>query len=402
MKSAVMVALCASLAVTVSAQVRYRPAETGPWRPWSFTATASARQDRGATAAEVQTFQTRLQELAAIAKRAPGVSTPIGFAGELWGSLDSYQRPAPGQPAGRAVPLAGMLSFGAFPLIEFERGGKKVNEDMKGGETEVIHFVVNQIDGSIYGTSRPQGWGSTQLAAFVEPAAGSPVAGHTRVGDVFVVRKNMKPLWVPFSLADALQPILDERRGLYEQRRDAYAKAVAEFAEWQTPAKRAARRADWKKSAAQMPNGAAFIENMEKADVQIEAATRTQLAPGGPEEKGVREAERDFKEADGMIAALSPEARSAPSCYDDRATRLADRFRRKDGAAASCRALVMPNWDYFDPKLPRSTPQVVMITSYTRCLTRDSLAGTVRGGCVINRALVESMDWDAVRAWLDR
>jgi hypothetical protein len=402
--SALVTGLCVSLCFAVSAQVRYRPTETGPWRPWSFTAIASARQERGATAAEVQAFQTRLQELAAVVKRAPAVSTPIGFAGELWGSLDSYQSPAPGQPAGRAVPLAGMLSFGAFPLIEFERGGKKVNEDMKGGETELMHFVVNQIDGSVYGTSRPQGWGSVQLAAFVEPAAGSPAAGQVRVGDVFVVRKNPKPLWVPFPLGDALKPLLDERRASYEQRRDAYAKAVAEFTEWQTPAKRAARRAEWQKGAALMPKaaGAEFLANMEKSEPQIEAAKRTQLAPGGSEEKGVREAERDFKEVDGMVAGLSPEVRGGPSCYDDRATRLADRFRRKDGAPASCRALVTPNWDYFDPKLPRSTPQVVMITSYTRCLTQPSKAEPIRGGCVINRALVESMDWDAVRAWLDR
>src|SRR6185436_7630376 len=117
-----VLAICVLASVTVIAQVRYRATETGPWRPWSFTAVNDARQSRGATAAEVQAFQTRLQELAAIIKRAPGVSPPIGFAGELWGSLTSHD-PLTGQ-AGRAVPLAGALSFGAFPLIEFERGGR--------------------------------------------------------------------------------------------------------------------------------------------------------------------------------------------------------------------------------------------------------------------------------------
>jgi hypothetical protein len=63
---------------------------------------------------------------------------------------------------------------------------------------------------------------------------------------------------------------------------------------------------------------------------------------------------------------------------------------------------VRPNWAYFDAKLPRSAPQVVMIAAFTRCLGADSKAVTTRGGCVINRALVDSMDWDAVRAWLDR
>lgn len=43
-----------------------------------------------------------------------------------------------------------------------------------------------------------------------------------------------------------------------------------------------------------------------------------------------------------------------------------------------------------------------MVTSYTRCLTPESMRETNRGGCVINRALMSALDWDAVRAWLDR
>jgi hypothetical protein len=398
---AVLLALGACASLTAAAQVRYRPTETGPWRPWSFTAVAAARQQRGATAAEVQAFETRLQQLAAIVKRAPAVSPPIGFAGELWGSLNSYSTLEAGRPAGKAVPLAGALTFGAFPLIEFERGGRKVNEDLKGGETELLQFVVNELTVSL-GTSRPGGWGSAPVDAFVEPPGGEPVAGLTRVGNMFIVKNNPKPLWVPFPLADALQPVLDDRRAQFEQRRDNYAKQVAEFADWQTPEKRAKRRADWQKSAAAMPNGAAFVAMMEKTDTQLEAENRIRLAPGGPEDKGVREAERDFKEAEGLVAALTPDTRSAPSCYNDRATQLAERFRRKDGAPAACRPLVEPNWDYFDPKLPRAAPQVVMIAAFTRCLTPESKAGTLRGGCVINRALVDSLDWNAVRGWLDR
>jgi hypothetical protein len=397
-----LLAVCVCVPFTAVAQVRYRSTETGPWRPWSFTAIASARQARGATAADVQAFQARLQALAAIVKSAPGVSPPIGFAGEMWGSLAGYDTSGPGQPSGRAVPLAGSLGFGAFPLIEFQRGGRLVNEDLKGGETETLQFVVNQLDGSIYGGSRPQGWGDAPLDAFVEPETGAAVAGLPRVGDVFVVRKNPKPLWLPFPLADALQPIVAERRTLYENRRDGYAKEVAEFARWRTSASRATRRAEWQKSAASMPKGAEFLATMEKSDEQIEAANEARLAPGGPEDKTVRAAERELQEVDEIIAALSPEDRRAPSCYDQRATRLADRFRAHADAPASCRPLVRPNWDYFDATLPRSAPQVVMIASFTRCLQREAATSTTRGGCVINRALVETMDWDAVRSWLDR
>jgi hypothetical protein len=262
--------------------------------------------------------------------------------------------------------------------------------------------MVNDIDGSAYGTVRPQGWNAAPVDAFVEPQAGPAVAGLPRIGDVFVVRKNDKPLWVPFPLAEALQPIVDGRRAAYENRRVNYAKEVAEFTAWKTPEKRAARRAEWKKAAASMPGGGAdFLANMEKTDADIEPMKEAQLKPGGPEDKGVREAERDFQEIDGIVTALSAEDKRAPSCYDQRASRVAAQFRKLADAPASCRALVRPNADYFDPKLPRSAPQVLMIHSFTRCLRPESLKSTHRGGCVINRALIDTMDWDAVRAWLD-
>ena len=217
---------------TVHSQVRYRPTETGPWRSWSFSAVTATRQQRGATAAEVQAFQALLQELSAIVKRAPALSMPIGFAGELWGHLDSYGPVAPGQPAGRAVPLAGALSFGAFPLIEFQRNGRLANEDLKVGD-KLNCCSSPSINWKATCTARRgrKAGGEARLDAFVEPESGAAVAGLPRIGDVFVVRKNTKPLWVPFPLSDALQPVAVERRTLYENRRDAYAKQVAEFAD---------------------------------------------------------------------------------------------------------------------------------------------------------------------------
>ena len=67
--------------------------------------------------------------------------------------------------------------------------------------------------------------------------------------------------------------------------------------------------------------GAEFLANMEKSDPQIEAANEKQLGAGGPEDKAVREAERELQEVDGILAALSPDQRLAPSCYDERPAR---------------------------------------------------------------------------------
>jgi hypothetical protein len=101
--------------------------------------------------------------------------------------------------------------------------------DRLGGETELLLFQVNEIAGSMYGATKPDGWGDTEVDAFVEPATAASVAGLPRIGDVFVVRKNQKPLWVPFSAADALKPTATTGRAAFEQMRDGYNKEVASF-----------------------------------------------------------------------------------------------------------------------------------------------------------------------------
>ncbi len=398
---AVLLAVAALVAgATLSAQVRYRPTEHGPWRPWSFTAIASARQERGATAADVQAWQATLQQLAAIVRKAPAVAQPVGFAGELWGNLDGYS-PEPGEPAGKTVPLAGSVTFAAFPLVEFTRNGRLTNEDLKGGETATVQFTINRIDRSMFGGQMPAEWSGEDAPGFTEPKAGAAIAGLTRLDDVLVVRNNQRPLWVPLPLNEAVAPVIQQRARIFESRRDGYAKEQAAFAEWQTPAARAARRADWQRSAASMgAQGGVFLANMESADLTIEKAKRTQLAPGGADERGVKEAQRDLAEAQAVLERLYPEARTAPACYDRSGSTLAAKFHTVAGAPRTCEPLVKTNWGYFDATLPRTAPQVLMVSAFMRCLTRESMADTTRGGCVVNRQLVESIDWQAVKNWI--
>jgi hypothetical protein len=66
---------------------------------------------------------------------------------------------------------------------------------------------------------------------------------------------------------------------------------------------------------------------------------------------------------------------------------------------------VRPNYAYFNKALPRSTPQVVIITPIARCFnTADKYNNEANSaspaGCRANRALVETLDKEALRAWL--
>lgn len=109
-----------------------------------------------------------------------------------------------------------------------------------------------------------------------------------------------------------------------------------------------------------------------------------------------------MRDAQAAFDALTPAQRTAAACYDDGAAAVAAKYRAAHHAPAGCLRLVTPNPDYFDPKLPRSAPQVVVLWDFARCLTPESIADTRMDGCTVNRTLVETLDWEAVLAWLDR
>jgi hypothetical protein len=348
----------------------------------------------------VQAFEATLQKLAAIVRRAPAVAQPVGFAGELWGHL--------GGSTGPKGPLSGAVTFGAFPLIEFMKNGKLANEDMKGGETELLQFVVNRIDRSMFSGSLPLEWSGEEAPGFPQPKRLETVAGGLiRIDDVFVVIADKianTPLWLPLTMEQALAPVIAGRRKSFESRREVYEKHKREFAEWLTQEKRAERRANWQRALPALgAKGPDFLANMEKSEIEIEKAKRETLAPGGSDDRGVQEAERDLREAEGVAAAAGA-SKGMQACYDQSARTLAARYRVVAGAPPTCVPLVRENPSFFDPARSRSAPQILMVSAFDRCLKKESLAvaDQVRGGCTVNRQSMESMDWAAVRAWLNQ
>ncbi len=409
MKRAFFIVLLSLIsAVSGGAQVRYRPTDAGVWRPWKFYAISSARVSRGATPAEVQAFQSRILELGEILRHNQLVTQPVGFAALLSGSLSTYDPPRPGEPSGKQVPLAGTLDFGAIPLVEFMRNGRLTNEDMQGGETELLEFVLNRIDQNMFGESSPSEWGQQEAVGFTEPQrSGTMAGGLVRYNDVLVLvpeKYKERPLWLPLTLEEALTPVVAQQRMELEHRRQGYANQQREYDEWMSPRAHAERRSGWATSTQRMNDEEKrkFMELMLKSEKDTEQVKREMLAPGGSLDKGVHDAERQLKEAESALASVAN--KNAPACYDRNASSLSAKFRMRTAAPASCKPLVKTNWAYFDMSRPRSSPQVLVVNMFARCLTPESLkqANPLRGGCFINRQLINSLDWGAVRTWMDR
>ena len=388
-------------------QSRSLPDAPGTWKPWKPLSTSTGAggvKEQAATPALVKAFETELLALNAILRRAPGVATPAGFSVETWGSITGYRVSefAPGQPAAGKLPIAGGFTFGAFPIFEYQRNGKTIREDT--GETALQQFLINKIDSSLFNRSVTD-WGSLDTDAFQKPMPQGQIAGLPRYDDGLIIARDPAALWTPLSQRAALDLVAKARQIVVDGFEETLAATKAQLAVVRDPAYRTKRVAEAREAAAasKMPNPQAFIKQIEDSITAEEASLVKEMSPTAGTGKSLADAKRALSEVTDWIAQLSPAEQAAPACYVEKGATLRARFTA--ATAAGCRPLVRPNYAYFNAALPRSAPQVLVITGMKRCFdTADKYNNEANSpspsGCRANRALIETMDKDAIRAWL--
>jgi hypothetical protein len=402
----VLVLLAGLGTVPVWSQTKHLPDAPGTWKPWKplSTSTGGGGKDQAATPALVKAFETELLALNAILRRAQGVASPVGFSVETWGHLAGYHvsEHAQGQPAAGKLPIAGGFTFGAFPIFEYQKNGKTVREDT--GETVLQGFLINQIDNSLFNRGVAD-WGSLDTDAFQKPLPQGELAGLPRYDDGLVMARDPAALWAPLPQKAALDLVVKARQIVVQGFEESLSKYTAQLAVVRDPAYRAKRVKEAQEAAAlsKMPNPQAFVKQIEDSITVEEASLLKELSPATGTGKDLADAKRKLSEATDLIAQLSPAELAAPSCYAEKGTTLRARFTRV--TTPGCRPLARPNYGYFNPALPRSAPQVLIVTNIKRCFdTADKYNLEANSpspaGCRANRALIETMDKAAIRAWL--
>lgn len=332
----VLALLLSAFAVGVEA-ADYLVNEAGRWTPWRFVADRYAVSTYGASGAEVKAVEHELRTLDAMIRSAQPVASPIGFSAKTWGYLNSYARIASSQPKGADLPPGAGLGFGAFPIHQYQRNGKTIRED--GGETQLMMFFINDIaPGTLSARDRPSEWGTdVRTDAFMQPAETGSFLGFPRYGHFIVVKKRSAPIWLPISLEEALRLELDAR----------------------------------KKNAAYLREVHGSAGSIAKAEAAVVAAEE-------------------------HLAGVSKEDLTAPVCWAT-GFNIRQRFQVVD-KTSECQPLVRPNWAFFDRSLPRSAPQVLLISGIGSCF--DGPKWTAPGGCPVNLKLLESIGRQALLDWL--
>ncbi|MEO5824193.1 MAG: hypothetical protein ABIT71_27100 [Vicinamibacteraceae bacterium] len=377
------------------AQIRYLPDAPGTWKPWAFRAYPDNRRQLAAQPLEVKALERQLLALNAILKSTAGFASPVGFSVETVGDMELLA--VGGSVAPPAVlakrPLPATLNFGAYGVYQTAAG---VRGDT--GETSQLLLFVNQLAVPLFQDAEnavPEFEHAD--ADVVRLASPKPdLFGLPRYGDTLVLTKASAPIWAAVPLGEVLELAARGIQFRLIQSRDAAARIQARYDELKSPAARAKRIAEYKALAA-LSKDPGYLDKMMKVDATIEAGADALLTPLGDATKQATGIERELAAAKAASAALPAADRAAPACYASQDPVSLSRFKR--APASGCVALVRPNWALFNPALPRSAPQVLVIGHFASCVG-DGPKPLHAGGCAANTRLLESLDRQALLAWL--
>lgn len=368
-------------------------------KAWEWAGQSGDLAHGGATPAEMKALVSKVLELRDLLKASPVAGRPVGYNTYLPGHFEPFSAPERRDLKAGDFPLSALIWFGAFPQ-EFDAHGKLLPTI---GETTLMGFYVNALPRWV---EKPMEWRDQLTDVVLHPRHFPDLAGLPHFGDLVVLKKNPKPLWLPVSFEDSFTLIRAQRRqavARFESKAAEYRKDYADFLD---PAYRAKRQAIYKMTAERQKDPVAYLAEMDKFDRTDEELRRKRVETSTPEaDKYWADAVAKVKEAEQDFASLSAEQKAAPTCYMDQS-----RSRNPDtrplvsfvpAGTPRCRPVIRPNWDYFDRTLPRTAIQ--LLTVWVRdCPGQKPSKDGAPYGCPANMALLQSLDWEKVKAIMDR
>jgi hypothetical protein len=372
--------------------------------------------------AALQAMNQTLNQLSALLRATPeGSSLRGGFMKEprAYFLANPYDLPSPLTPA--ALPVHFEAGFYPFYLADTLRNGNYVQ--VTGGETEGIYFVFNRLPGpqkQAIIAQENQG-DRAPIPFFTRPSARTAFAGYPVLDaqELVITRPGRDP-YAPVPYGRALRAALPELlkdKTTAEQR---LASLKATEAETLAPAYEQAMRDHFEKQ-----SGALCSTNPQRYSNRLQNMER-ELAYNRDKARQDANPQRDpagnwywhpldaHADAQQRLAALTPAEAAAPACFlpaPQEQGRYALRGRILPlGSAPDCQPLVMQNFAYFDPKLPRHLPQILVVSQFGRCfdvqddqllprrLPAQSLAPPQ--GCYRHVPIWQALDWKQIAALL--
>jgi hypothetical protein len=345
---------------------RSLPNEPGKWRPWTFINFSSSELKlSGFTLPDARAFETRLEQIAEIFRASPIWNPPVGVDPSLTGMAFG---PAAYWPYAKKLtyrPIAGHIMMGSFEHFEVVRttGGQEQHERHIGDETMFVMFDVNSLPGGAGGPLTDD-----DGVLYLQPVRTADIGGFPTYGDLLVITTNGRPIWIPVSRERFLTAFIATRRPDAANAEKNIADQQKKYEAFVAPEATAARQAEYKAAIDKMASkGAAAVEHERRYWERDEADTLAGLKRGASHDPGspFGGVIASVKAAEEQLATMPPAERSGPACFLE-----ARNDRTKSGLVAmgtpNCVPLVTQNPNFFDPQLPRSVPQIIVVSEFRK------------------------------------
>lgn len=398
---------------------RYVWKRKGPWTVAPLSPRAGGTAVAPATR---QAMNSTLDKLSVLLRATPEGSSLMGWfmkEPRSYYLANPYDLPAGLTPAG--LPIRFEAGFYPFYLADDLRNGTYVQ--VKGGETQGVYFVFNQLPG-------PQGQAvilrenngdRAPVEFFTRPSGRTTFGGYPVLdGQELMITRAGRDPYAPVPYGRALRaalPELEKDKASAERR---LAGLKQKEAETMAPAYEQAMRDHFEKQ-----SGAFRTTNPKKYSDRQQSMERELVYN---REKARQEAnpQRDeagnwywqpleaLADAQRRLAGLTAADETAPACFQP-AMKEQGRYALRGrilpaGSAPDCEPLVMQNYAYFDAKLPRHVPQILLVRTFGRCfqvageqlmpypLPVNSLVPPQ--GCFRHVAMWQGLDWGQVAGLL--
>jgi hypothetical protein len=380
--------ILAAILIAPVASAQSQPRQAGQWLPWkSVPPPEKPGAGQVVSPDELASFDAELRTLREIVERAPGMSMPpAGFDVTTSGQLLRDR----GEPD---APIAGVLMLTPVPAALSRSLGTLSRKDYPH-----LDFAVNwlprrlvDVDGYM------EDWHGVGTDAGRATEAPTEFAGFERYGEALVIMPHGAPLWTALGLGDALDLVRASRQLDVEEFQD----ELKEMRDWNAKLNDSQYRAEFLRRAREEVKNEPNPEEALAAIVSEVFGLQDHMDRSMDPELIAKEAQAKqapLAEVTAWLAALSPGERDAPACFVEGGKTLKDRFLASP--RPDCVDLVRPNPVLFDPARPRTVPQVLTIGPIDSCIDPPPGASEASPSCAALRALIETLDKEALRAWL--
>lgn len=334
----------------------------------------------GATPADVQKMTATLDGVSTLLQTTPEGRDGRGYfvtESRTWSTVDPAGLPD-GTPAAR-LPLR--FEVGVFPFynVDTKKNGVWVTD--RGGETESAYYRFNQLPGRLTQAvvASEKNAAGTAVEFYTRPEPSATWGGYPIIdGQVLLITRAGRDPWAPVPYGRALKAAMaqfDEDKATAERR---LGTLKATMDETMSPAYEQRMRDQFEKTYGSLrtsrPQGyATRLASMERELAYNREKARKDASPQRDQDGHWYWHPIDAQaDATRRLAAMTPAQARVPACYveakgEQGRYRMRGTIRPATDDIAGCRPLVMDNWDYFDTALPRTAPQILVVTDFDRC-----------------------------------